>query len=103
VDLIATLQREHPRLAWDAFAANWESLMAPLQPSGSSFIAEDSPEIFWNSLPVDQLESWVRAHVPAQMHMEIAHGMEAARLRLGLQARLSAAVSQFAAAQASQP
>jgi aminopeptidase N len=96
-DLIASLQPEHPQLAWDAFAAHGEQLVAPLQPFGPIYMAQYAPEIFWNSVPVDQLESWVKAHAPAEMNLEIARGMEAARFRLDLKARLNKAVSEFAA------
>jgi hypothetical protein len=37
------------------------------------------PGYFWDCLPLDQLEAWVRAHVPAEMAATIAHGMETAR------------------------
>lgn len=97
--LIEELQREHPLLAWDAFTAHWEALVAPHQPFGPIYVAQDSPGIFWNSVPLEQLESWVKAHAPAEMTMEIARGMETARFRLDLKARLNKAVSEFAAKQ----
>jgi aminopeptidase N len=96
--LMARLQREHPQLAWDAFAAHWEALLAPHQPFGAIYLAQYVPEIFWNSLPADQLESWVKAHAPAEMGMEVARGMETARFRLDRKSRLNAAISQFGAA-----
>jgi aminopeptidase N len=99
VDLIDRLQHEHPLLAWDAFTAHSEQLIAPLQPFGALQIAQYTPETYWNSLPVDQLEAWVKAHSPAEMNLEVARGMETAHFRLDLKARLGKAISEFAAPQ----
>jgi len=39
-------------------------------------------------VPLVELEAWVRAHVPAEMSLDIARGLEAARFRLAEKAAL---------------
>ena len=79
--LVAELNDQNPQLAWTTFSQNSAALIEPLQPYGSVIIAQDVPAVFWNSLPLDQLEAWVNVHVPAEMAPMAARGMEAARFR----------------------
>ena len=51
----------------------------------------------WNSLPLDQLESWLKAHVPAGMGAEIEKGMQSARLKVSEQAALVPAAGAYLA------
>ena len=48
----------------------------------SLFSAQYVPEIFWNSLPPDQLEAWLKDRLPPEMSSSIAKGMETARFKL---------------------
>ena len=41
--------------------------------------AQYVPQIFWDSLPPDEMEAWLRARVPAAMNPQIAKGMEGVR------------------------
>jgi hypothetical protein len=52
------------------------------------FIAQYVPQYFWNSLPLDQLEDWIKAHSPAEMSSNIAKGMEGARFKVAEKHRL---------------
>ena len=81
VDMIGTLRQEHPQLGWDTFAANVEMLMSPAGNLAPLFEAEFVPQLFWNSLPPDKMEAWIRAHVPAEMNDYIEKGMESARFQ----------------------
>jgi hypothetical protein len=38
-----------------------------------------TPQRFWDCAPLEQLEAWVRANVPAEMSANIARGMDQAR------------------------
>ncbi len=95
--LVFALHGEHPPLAWNTFTAHADALLAPLQPFGPIYEAQYCPDIFWNSAPLEQIEAWVRARVPAEMSGELARGMEAARFQVALQSRLQAAVVGFLA------
>jgi aminopeptidase N len=98
--LVIGLADLHPQLAWKTLAANSDMLLKPLQPFGDFALAQYVPEVFWNSQPLDQLESWVRAHVPPALGPELARGMETARFKLSEKASLTTAADGFIAARA---
>src|SRR5260370_17146692 len=41
-------------------------------------IAEQPPAVYWDALPLDQLEAWVRAKIPKGASDNLARGMETA-------------------------
>ena len=79
--LVRSLNDESPQLAWSTFTQNVDALMLPQGRYGPLIVAQFSPEMFWNSAPLDQIESWVRAHAPAEMADNVARGMESARFK----------------------
>jgi aminopeptidase N len=79
LSLVVRLASQHHELAWATFSRNVETLMEPHTKYAPLITAQYVPEYFWDCLPLDQLETWVRAHVPAEMSSNIAHGMETAR------------------------
>jgi len=58
---------------------------------------------FWDSVPLDQLESWVRAQVPEQMSPNVARGMETARFKLSEKSALVAAADAYVSSQSAGP
>jgi aminopeptidase N len=81
--MIFSLAREHPRLSWDAYAANLEELMKSVSSEDRPIaIAEQTPALYWDALPLDQLEVWTRAKIPAGAADNLARGMETARHEL---------------------
>jgi aminopeptidase N len=80
--LVLNVNNLHPALSWQTFQQNVDTLMAPFQPNGPFMLAQYSPEIFWDSVPLDQLEPWVKQHVPAEVLPNLARGMETARFKL---------------------
>jgi aminopeptidase N len=77
--LILTLAREHPRLSWDTYIAHQDQLMKSVPSEGRSLvIAEQTPAAYWDALPLDQLEAWVRANIPKGASDNLARGMETA-------------------------
>ena len=82
INLALTLSESNPTLSWSTFTNNVDVLMAPLQPEGTSMLPQFIPEIFWNSVPLDQIESWLKAHTPAELAPFVARGMEAAQINL---------------------
>jgi aminopeptidase N len=77
--LIVTLAREHPRLSWDTYIANQDQLLKALPSTVRPLmVAQQTPAAFWDALPLDQLEAWVRANIPAGASGNLARGMETA-------------------------
>jgi aminopeptidase N len=93
--LVFGLARYHPQLAWSTFTDHQDAIMAPFPTFASLMIAQYVPVAFWDSLPLDQLESWVRAHVPAEMSVNVDRGMESVRFKLSEKQALVVAVDQY--------
>lgn len=98
--MIGTLRQEHPQLGWDTFAGNAEMLMSPFGNMAPLFEAEFTPQFFWNSLPLDKLEAWIRAHVPAEMNDYVEKGMEGARFQYTQKQELVPAADAYVARRA---
>jgi aminopeptidase N len=81
VQLIFRLAREQPQLAWTTFSNNSEKLLAQQVAFAPLIVAQFVPEIFWNGVSLSDLETWVRAHVPAEMSPSVERGMETARFK----------------------
>jgi hypothetical protein len=97
LQMVATLQNAQPALAWSTFSANVDMLLAPLGHTGPLVLAQYIPDFFWNSLPLDQLEGWLKAHVPAEMSPNVAKGMEGARFKASEKAFLVPAADAYVA------
>jgi aminopeptidase N len=81
--MIFALAREHPRLSWDAYTANLDELMKSASSDDRSIrVAEQTPALYWDAVPLDQLEVWVHAKIPAGAADNLARGMESARYEL---------------------
>jgi aminopeptidase N len=77
--LIVALAREHPRLSWDTYIANLDQLLKALPSTVRPLmVAQQTPAAFWDALPLDQLEAWVRANIPSGASGNLARGMETA-------------------------
>jgi aminopeptidase N len=95
LQLVAELTVEHPQLAWTMLTQNTDALMKPFPAIGPMILAQFVPQVFWDSVPPDQLEPWIKAHVPAEMAPQIARGMESARFKIDQKAAMSRAADQF--------
>ena len=95
--LVFALSEAHQQLAWQAYVEHLDALLAPHQPSGPLFIAQYSPEMFWRSVPLDELETWVKAHLPEEMSADAARGMETARFKVAEKAVLIRAADHYVA------
>jgi hypothetical protein len=72
-----------------------DSLMSPFPSFAPLLIAQYIPKIYWDSVPLDQLEAWVRAHVPAEMSANVQRGMESARFKFSEQQALIPAADAY--------
>jgi aminopeptidase N len=98
--MIGTLRQEHPELAWNTFTGHAEMLMSPFGNMAPLFEAEFVPQVFWNSLPPDKMEAWIRAHVPTEMNDYIEKGMESARFQYSQKQALVPAADAYLAGKA---
>jgi len=80
--LLVLLAPRHQRLAWTTFCDHQEALLGPLEPFGPVVIAQYAPQVFWSGIPMDELEKWIRVHVPAEMGTTVDQGLQAARFKL---------------------
>ena len=92
---IAGLADNNPRLAWNEFRNNSENLLAPFAGNGPMIIAEYAPQIFWDGVPLSELDGWIRAHVPAEMSNFIDRGMQKAHFDLEKKKVLVAATDSY--------
>jgi aminopeptidase N len=42
-------------------------------------VAQSTPAVYWDALPLDQLEAWVRANTPTGVSDTVGRSMEGAR------------------------
>jgi aminopeptidase N len=95
LSLVAAMVSESPQLAWATFTQNLDMLMVPQGRYAPLITAQYIPEGFWNAAPLDQLESWIRAHVPAEMSDNVSRGMESAHFKLDEKTRLAEAADGY--------
>ena len=54
--------------------------------------------MFWEGAPPEQIETWAKAHMPAEMSDSLARGMESARFNLAEKVSIAQAAEQFLSA-----
>jgi len=94
-NLIARLAAEHQMLAWTAFTRNTQALLAPFARYAPLISAQQVPQLFWSGVPLEKLEAWVRATVPAEMAANIDRGMQTARFKMAERQRLLIAADAY--------
>ncbi|HEX8954841.1 MAG TPA: M1 family aminopeptidase [Burkholderiaceae bacterium] len=95
--LVAVLDQENPALAWQTFSENPDALLTAYPQYGPMIISLQVPQIFWNAVPLDTLEAWVRKRTPAAMRPNVERGMEVARFKLGEKIALVGAADAYLA------
>lgn len=95
VTMVGQLSVEQPHLSWQTFTGHSDTLMAPLAGYASSTMAEFVPAAYWNGIPLAEMDSWLRAHEPADMSANVDRGMETARFRLEEKTALVAAADAY--------
>jgi aminopeptidase N len=96
--LILALSREHPRLSWDTYIANQDQLMKSASSEDRALrVAQETPAVYWDALPLDQLEAWVRANIPIGAADNLARGMETAHHLAAQKAALVTAADAYLA------
>jgi aminopeptidase N len=78
--MIFAVSREHPQLSWEAYRDHLDQLMKSIASVEQSVrIAEQTPAVYWDAVPLDELESWVRSKIPSEAADNLARAMESAR------------------------
>lgn len=77
--LLIELSGMHPTLAWQVLAAHTSLILAPFQPFDTVYLAQELPPALWDAIPLDEMETWIKARVPADLAPGLARGMETAR------------------------
>jgi len=95
-----TLRTEHPQMTWKTFSDNTEMLLSTFGNMAPLIQAQYVPQIFWNSMSPDDMEAWLKGHLPAEMHPSIAKGMEGARFQVSLKQALIPAADAYLAGKA---
>ncbi len=86
--LVLALSAEHPQLSWTTFTGQFDKLTAANPGNRPNVLAKTAPEVFWNSIPLETLQSWIRAQVEPGMLDTLAGSMETARFRQNEKVRL---------------
>jgi len=95
IQLALTLSEHNPSLSWDIYTKNYERLIAPMMPEGTMMMTQITPDIFWSSVPLDQIESWMKSKSPAELAPFIARGMEGAHNKLAEKTLLTQATDAY--------
>lgn len=95
LQLALMLSEHNPSLSWDIFTKNYDRLIAPMMPEGTMMMTQMVPDIFWNSIALDQVESFVRGHAPTDLNPFIARGLEVAHTRLTEKTTLTEATDAY--------
>jgi aminopeptidase N len=82
LSMVVRLAAQHHELAWSTFSNNAEALLAPNPKYAPLIMAQYIPGYFWDCVPLDELETWIRARLPAEMAANVARGMETARFNM---------------------
>jgi aminopeptidase N len=96
--LVRTAANYAPQRSWQTFTHNVNVLMGPMSGFGPLMLAQNIPQTYWNAVPLPELETWVKAHIPAELAPELSRGMEAARFSVAQQASLVPAADAYVAA-----
>jgi aminopeptidase N len=88
----------NPQLTWRFYQAHAESLLASQSGFSRAMAVSNIPATFWEAAPLDELETYTKAHAPPEVAKFVARGMERARLSLALKERMVPAADAYVAA-----
>jgi aminopeptidase N len=80
--MLAMVARSHPRQSWDVFRENAPKTMQAFGGMANELMAQNVPATYGEAVPLAELETWLRASIPADLAPVIGRGIEAARLKL---------------------
>ncbi len=95
--LVLAAATHDPKLVWAFYQAHEAQLTNPVSQFARALALTNVPATFWRAAPLDELQTWERAHALPGSAPYIARGMERARIALDLQKRLVADADRFVA------
>ena len=95
IQMALTLSEHNPSMSWDIYTKNYERLIAPMMPEGTMMMTQITPDIFWSSVPLAQIEAWMKLKSPAELAPFIARGMEGANNKLAEKTLLTQATDAY--------
>ena len=93
--LVFALGDEHPQLSWKTFTENLDALTAPNPGNRPNVLAKNTPNVYWNSIPLEQLSSWIKPHLEQGMTQTLENSLDTARFKLEQKTRLVRAANQI--------
>ena len=96
--LIGQAAEQNPTLAWAGFRDHAELILRAYPQYRPLVLAQYVPNYFWNGIPPDDLEAWLKARVPAEMAPNLSRGMQTARFKVARKAQMVAAADAYLAA-----
>jgi aminopeptidase N len=82
---VATAADWNPKLAWSVFQAHADVITRGFAPTGMAIAI---PGIFHDAAPPEQIETWLKAHLPPQASAAISAGISRARSDAAARTRL---------------
>lgn len=101
--IIASVGQEHPDLAWTFLNAHTTQLFSSVSAFERVAFVTGVAGFFWQAVPADQIEAFLKANVPAGGEKDIAKAMIGVRTNQALAARLNPQVDTYVASQATGP
>jgi aminopeptidase N len=95
--LVGQLTDRHAALAWATLRDNADRLLAPFPKYAPLITSEQIPDVYWEGAAPQEIETWVRGRLPAEMAPNIARGMESLNEQRTEQAALTSAVDAWVA------
>jgi aminopeptidase N len=86
--LVLALSGEHPQLAWTTFTTKLDKLTAANPGNRPNVLAKTTPDVFWNSIPPETLQAWIKERIEPGMADTLGDSMQTARFRLDEKNRL---------------
>jgi aminopeptidase N len=82
MSLVFGLNAEHPQLSWTTFTDNIDLLTAPNTESRPHVFSKTTPDVYWNSVPLEKMAAWINDHVSEGMAQTVANSMASARFKI---------------------
>jgi aminopeptidase N len=59
-------------------------------------LAKNTPNVYWNSIPLEQMSGWIKPHLEEGMTQTLENSLDTARFKLEQKTRLVRAANQIA-------
>ncbi|MBV8489404.1 MAG: M1 family metallopeptidase [Candidatus Eremiobacteraeota bacterium] len=99
--IIATVGTQHPDMAWKFLTDNTKQLFSSVSAFERVGFITGVAGFFWQGVPGDQIEAYLKANVPAGGEKEIAKAMVGVRSNQQLAARLTPQIDAYVSSQPS--